>query len=65
MSEYDVFDVLKGRIKPPRPMPCINADLTVVAWSRERGVYETGRGTDIRFDQPIKVLATLGAALGR
>jgi len=81
VSEFDGFDVLNGRIKLPRPMPCINADLTVVAWSRDRGIYEIGRGKDLesakaiarlhaghddfmRFDKPIEVLVTLGAALG-
>ncbi len=43
---YDGIEVLRGLVTPPANACCINADLTVVAWSRERGIYEVGRGTD-------------------
>ncbi len=44
---YDGVDVLNGKIKLPRSMPCINQDFAVVDWSRDRGIFDVGRGTDL------------------
>ena len=46
--KIDGFDFLNGRVKPHSSnTPCINSDLTVVAWSRERGLHMIGRGTSL------------------
>jgi len=45
---FDGLDFLNGvGPRPPSDTPCINADLTVQAWTRGRGIHEIGRGINL------------------
>jgi hypothetical protein len=52
---FDGFDFLNGRCDPmpPANTPCINADLAVMAWSSEHGIYQIGQGTDLESARAI------------
>jgi hypothetical protein len=51
---FDGLDFLNGKVKLPRAnTPCINADLSVVAWSTEQGIYEVGHGVTVEGARAI------------
>ncbi len=55
LVKFDGFDFLNGRCDPvpPANAPCINADLAVMAWSCERGIYQIGQGIDLESARAI------------